>query len=148
MSLKYEPASEPLHIGAAPLSSEYRTYKTVKARFWPWLSGESPHNLVSCSLFAGFLRCGWGSHSHMVCARGHASTRLLWHILALPQLFWSRHSLHFHANSRRVCTTKPGNQCTVSSNQRTVSSKTRLCEAELDTTTMMQTSELVGAGID
>ena len=26
------------------------TYKTVKARSWPWLSGQSPENLVSCSL--------------------------------------------------------------------------------------------------
>ena len=24
-----------------PLSSDYGTYTTVKARFWPWLSGES-----------------------------------------------------------------------------------------------------------
>jgi len=24
---------------ASPLSNEYGTYKTVKARFWPWLSG-------------------------------------------------------------------------------------------------------------
>jgi len=28
------------------------TYKTVEARFWPWLSGESPHSVLSCSLFA------------------------------------------------------------------------------------------------
>jgi len=60
MNLKYEPASEPLHMGLRvldfvpavrlfapwyksgvgrttriPLSSEHGTYKTVKARFWP-----------------------------------------------------------------------------------------------------------------
>jgi len=33
-----------------PLSIEYGTYKTVKARFWPWLVGKSPDNLLSCSL--------------------------------------------------------------------------------------------------
>jgi len=27
---------------AYPLSIELGTYKTVTARFWPWLSGESP----------------------------------------------------------------------------------------------------------
>jgi hypothetical protein len=26
----------------APLSSEPGIYKTVEARFWPWLSGKSP----------------------------------------------------------------------------------------------------------
>jgi len=31
---------------------EYVTYKTVKARFWPWLAGKSPYNVLSCSLFA------------------------------------------------------------------------------------------------
>ena len=35
-----------------PLSSEYGTQKKVKARFRPWFSGESTHNLQSCSLFA------------------------------------------------------------------------------------------------
>ena len=32
-----------------PLSSEYGTHETVKARFWPWLSGGSPRNLSSRS---------------------------------------------------------------------------------------------------
>ena len=27
---------------ASPLSSEHASYKTLKARFWPWLSGSSP----------------------------------------------------------------------------------------------------------
>ena len=27
-------------------------HKTVKARFWPWLSGQSPENLGRCSLVA------------------------------------------------------------------------------------------------
>ena len=30
---------------ATPLSSEFGTHKTVKAGFWSWLSGESPHTL-------------------------------------------------------------------------------------------------------
>ena len=33
-------------------SSEYGTFKTVKARFWPWFSGKSRLNLVRCSLLA------------------------------------------------------------------------------------------------
>ena len=37
---------------AVPVSSEYGTYKTVKARFWSWLAGKSPQNVLSCSLFA------------------------------------------------------------------------------------------------
>jgi len=53
---------EPLHIHylqracgvyvGGGLSSEHDTYKTVKAKFWPWLSGRSPSNLRSCSPFA------------------------------------------------------------------------------------------------
>jgi len=31
---------------------EVGTYKTVKTRFWPWLSGKSLENIFSCSLFA------------------------------------------------------------------------------------------------
>ena len=33
-----------------PLSSEKGTYKTVQARSWPWLSGKSPDNRISCSV--------------------------------------------------------------------------------------------------
>ena len=33
-----------------PLSREYGTYKTVKIRGWPWLSGKSPEN-VSCKKY-------------------------------------------------------------------------------------------------
>jgi len=42
----------PLYKTCLPLSSESGTYKTVKTRFWPWLSGQSPLNLLSCSLLA------------------------------------------------------------------------------------------------
>ena len=35
-----------------PLSSEYGRWKTVKARLWPWLSGEIHSNVSSCSLCA------------------------------------------------------------------------------------------------
>ena len=39
-----------------PLSCEYGTYKRVKARFWPQLSGRLPENLLSCSFFVGQRR--------------------------------------------------------------------------------------------
>jgi hypothetical protein len=32
-------------VQGLPLSSEYGTYKTVKARFWTWLSVQSPQIL-------------------------------------------------------------------------------------------------------
>ena len=31
---------------------EYGTYVSVKARFWPWLSGKLPQTFSNCSLFA------------------------------------------------------------------------------------------------
>ena len=34
------------------LSSEHDTYKKVNARFWSWLSGNSPYNHSRCSLSA------------------------------------------------------------------------------------------------
>jgi len=37
---------------ARPLSREHGPYKTVKARFGPWLSGEHPEHRFWCSLFA------------------------------------------------------------------------------------------------
>ena len=39
-------------VCAHPLSSECGTCETVKARFWPWLSGKNPQNVFSCPLFA------------------------------------------------------------------------------------------------
>jgi len=35
-----------------PLSSDYGAFKTVKARFWPSLSGTSRQTLSRCPLFA------------------------------------------------------------------------------------------------
>jgi hypothetical protein len=35
----------PIQHNEELLSSEHGTYKTVKARFWRWLSGKSPSNL-------------------------------------------------------------------------------------------------------
>ena len=44
---------------AAPLSSEYGTYTTVKARFWPFLSGKTPQTLLSGSNLARKRRKKW-----------------------------------------------------------------------------------------
>jgi hypothetical protein len=48
------PGSFPVSRGAVSTSlghAKKRTNKTVKARIWPWLSGTSPSNISSCSLF-------------------------------------------------------------------------------------------------
>jgi len=50
---------EAMHAPRALLGPENGIYKTVKARIWPWLSGQSPGNLSSCSLFS---RRRWGSY--------------------------------------------------------------------------------------
>ena len=36
---------------SGPLAGELGTHKTVKARFWPWLSGENPQNMISVFFF-------------------------------------------------------------------------------------------------
>jgi len=45
-------ATLPLEDIVLPLSSEYGTYKTVKARFWPWRSGKSLENMSRSFLLA------------------------------------------------------------------------------------------------
>ena len=42
----------PPPIHHPPMSSEPGAYKTVAATFWPWLSGKSFCNMLSCSLLA------------------------------------------------------------------------------------------------
>ena len=44
------------HQPRAPVLSEYGTYDTVKARFWPWLSGRSPEDVSSFSFFHAVLK--------------------------------------------------------------------------------------------
>ena len=53
------------NLAPPPLSGERGTYKTVKARFWPWLSGQRRQNLSSCPFlaqqqYAPLLRLRWG----------------------------------------------------------------------------------------
>ena len=56
-------ASAPYAVSISPLSTKFGTCKTVTARFWPWLSGKSPQNRLSCSFFARGTREGLGSHA-------------------------------------------------------------------------------------
>jgi len=46
-SLSWSPPANP-----STLSSEFGTHKTVRTRFWPWLSSQLLRNLLSCSLLA------------------------------------------------------------------------------------------------
>ena len=39
--------------GKWALSSEYGTYKTVKVKFWSWLAGRGPFNIVSFTFGSG-----------------------------------------------------------------------------------------------
>ena len=66
MGLKYEPASEPLHNCGElvrPQSSELGTCKTVKAIFWPWLSGKSPRNFKDFWTLSFFCSAAGGQQS-------------------------------------------------------------------------------------
>ena len=47
-----------LYISECPSLCEHGTCKTVKARFWPWLSGESPKTFEVFRSFPDFrLAC-------------------------------------------------------------------------------------------
>ena len=48
-----------LAVSAPARAGQPRTRKTVKARFWPWLSGKSPQTFQSCYLFARTIDTGW-----------------------------------------------------------------------------------------
>jgi len=69
------------------LSSEYGTHKTVKARFRPWLSGESPQHLFRCSRFTRNLTIKfdrtWTS-AHRAIRTARPSTDPCRLILSLP----------------------------------------------------------------
>ena len=43
------------------LQTLYGTYKTVKTRFWTWLSGKSPFSVVVPSSLSLTFQCTWGS---------------------------------------------------------------------------------------
>ena len=46
---------------ALTMPSEYGTFKTVKARFGPWLYGRSPQNVLGCTLLARRRRVANGT---------------------------------------------------------------------------------------
>ena len=49
---KSPPFCSEYYSGTPRSAREHRTYKTVKARFWPWMSGKSPSNFSRCAPFA------------------------------------------------------------------------------------------------
>ena len=79
--------------------SEFGTYKTVKARVWPWLSGKSSPILLSCSLFArqrqGYLRRERYQDSENGSSQGH---NLALTGLCVPSSLDSGASMRWSAN--------------------------------------------------
>ena len=63
-----------------PLSSEFGTYKTVKAILWPWRSGESAHNfsvaLSSLGCAVRVVHLGW-STCHAISGRAERASAVL-----------------------------------------------------------------------
>ena len=63
--------------GAPRRDCQLGTYKTVKARFWPWRSGKSPDDLSSCSPFSSDTMCQWNVLSKKVHPPTQSSTYCL-----------------------------------------------------------------------
>ena len=69
-------------LSRLPPSSEYGTCKTVTARFWPWLSGQSPYNLSRHAIFARERQSTCRSPAKSLVRRAPSlSRRLLTHAL-------------------------------------------------------------------
>ena len=69
----------PSTLSESGASSEFGTCKTVKARFWPWLSGKSPYNGPS-SLGSGPGRGvrSWGCRRRRACPKGPKAKARFW----------------------------------------------------------------------
>ena len=70
-----------------PLSTKPGTYKTVKARFWPWRSGKCPENFFCCFILA---RKGLGAS---LSQQGGATDRGFLTFLKYPVRHPSAHNL-------------------------------------------------------